>query len=107
MELHRSNDRGLFPGLFGRETAIRDVQDGVLRCPNCTWELEDGLCNACGWSDVSDDGHFSDGFTGSDDGHQVMDALAAASPSSLHGWPQQADSVDGSFFPPPGPATDH
>ena len=29
-------------------TVIRDVDDGVDRCPRCTWELEDGWCEACG-----------------------------------------------------------
>ena len=27
---------------------IRDYEDGVDRCPFCTWELEDGMCNRCG-----------------------------------------------------------
>ena len=28
---------------------IRDVEDGVDRCPRCTWELEDGWCESCGY----------------------------------------------------------
>ena len=28
---------------------IRDVEDGIDRCPRCTWELEDGWCESCGY----------------------------------------------------------
>lgn len=43
---------GLFHGCFGRTLRtiappIRDNQDGVDRCPRCTWELEDGYCTSC------------------------------------------------------------
>jgi hypothetical protein len=50
--------------LLGRPAApIRDVEDGVDRCPRCTWELEDGVCLNCGYghdeeanfSDISED----------------------------------------------------
>lgn len=50
---------GLFKGAFksssqndlaGRR-AIRDTDDDVERCPVCTWELEEGMCNHCGWAD--------------------------------------------------------
>jgi hypothetical protein len=35
---------------------IRDAEDGVDRCPNCTWELEDGRCQHCGYPvDLTDD----------------------------------------------------
>ena len=51
-------------GLFGvrfrnaasrRIPIIRDEEDGVNRCPVCTWELEDGLCENCnpGFSESS------------------------------------------------------
>ena len=55
--------RGLFEGLFRptgfgfahhHRPAILDQEDGVDRCPQCTWELEDGGCLHCGWT-VSDD----------------------------------------------------
>ncbi|TLD39229.1 hypothetical protein E2P81_ATG00216 [Venturia nashicola] len=44
---------GLWKGFFRRPTrlprpAIRDVEDGVDRCPYCQWELEDGMCQRCG-----------------------------------------------------------
>lgn len=43
---------GLFRGCFGHSLRInappiRDNQDGVDRCPRCTWELEDGYCTSC------------------------------------------------------------
>ncbi|MCJ1426127.1 hypothetical protein MMC29_004029 [Sticta canariensis] len=46
------HSRGLFRGCFllsSRRNAhpIRDAQDGVERCPRCTWELEDGFCVSC------------------------------------------------------------
>lgn len=43
---------GLFKGCFRhgrlRLQAIHDPGDGVDRCPECHWELEDGVCNSCG-----------------------------------------------------------
>ena len=55
---------GLFRGCFktrlhGARPTIRDEEDGVTRCPNCTWELEDGYCNACGVGYGSDGEEFS------------------------------------------------
>ena len=44
---------GLFKGCFKRGYhgyigPIHDAGDGVDRCPNCNWELEEGFCNTCG-----------------------------------------------------------
>lgn len=43
---------GLFKGTFKRGhlrlLPIHDPGDGVDRCPNCHWEVEDGYCNQCG-----------------------------------------------------------
>lgn len=44
---------GLWKGFFRRPTrlprpALRDLEDGVDRCPYCQWELEDGMCQRCG-----------------------------------------------------------
>lgn len=52
----RGHKGGLFRGCFRRTRrrhlpAIRDDEDGVDRCPRCTWELEDGLCEGCGYRD--------------------------------------------------------
>ena len=54
---------GLFRGCFRRTrrrqwAAIRDDGDGVNRCPECLWELEDGICPQCSIPGSSDsDGH--------------------------------------------------
>ena len=47
---------GLFKGVFKDSIAprlpfLRDVEDGVDRCPGCTWEIEDdsGRCGHCGY----------------------------------------------------------
>ena len=51
---------GLFPDCFTREerrmpSYIRDLADGVNRCPRCTWEMEDGECASCGFPYDEDD----------------------------------------------------
>ena len=58
--------QGLFGGRF-RVTVprhvpvIRDEEDGVERCPQCMWELEDGVCERCGYgTSDEDDGSFMD-----------------------------------------------
>ncbi|KAL9104074.1 MAG: hypothetical protein Q9163_000926 [Psora crenata] len=74
VELDRSGQRGLFKGIFRRQRIgpfIRDEQDGVARCPRCTWELEDGACGSCGWGAVTD----------TDESQSMEDA------ESAHGWP--------------------
>ena len=53
---------GLFKGRFKRRRppflglprVLRDAADGVERCPSCMWELEEGMCNQCGWPQHSD-----------------------------------------------------
>jgi len=62
---------GIFRGCF-RTTArrpmmpmirarpIRDAEDGVERCPSCTWELEDGRCESCGYPFREDSEYLSD-----------------------------------------------
>lgn len=60
---------GLFRGLFTSQRhsiqVIRDQEDGVDRCPMCSWELEDGECVQCGLF-FDDNGELSlgDGFSG-------------------------------------------
>jgi len=71
VEKDRSNTGprgGLFRGSFKRGALgrrmppdyeargpIRDDEDGVDRCPRCTWELEDGLCQSCGYPSEDDE----------------------------------------------------
>ena len=44
---------GLFGGLFKPKgpslKPLVDVDDGVMRCPHCQWELEEDACGGCGW----------------------------------------------------------
>jgi hypothetical protein len=68
---------GLFKGCFkthplhGRVPSLqvlRDQEDGVDRCPVCTWELEDGGCQQCGLIfDESGEVSWGDSFTGFSD----------------------------------------
>jgi len=64
---------GLFRGSFKFQhlnlRAIRDDEDGVERCPRCTWELEDGVCLRC-HTRIDDEGimrHISEDFSDLDD----------------------------------------
>ena len=75
-----STTRGLFGGRFRRDSSrrfnvIRDDEDGVERCPQCTWEIHDGWCEGCGLlveEDWSDDGSgYSDGVSDLD--HDTLD----------------------------------
>lgn len=47
---------GLFQGCFKKVVPfarpIDDGEDGVQRCPRCTWELQDGVCEHCGLYDT-------------------------------------------------------
>ncbi|KAK3080742.1 hypothetical protein LTS18_013596 [Coniosporium uncinatum] len=59
-----SRTGGLFKGCFrppslpdARLRAIRDIEDGVDRCPLCSWEIEDAMCARCGL-------HFDEDGTG-------------------------------------------
>src|SRR4051794_13897053 len=62
IEADRNGEEGLFKGAFHHvynrpgllrtvRAPIRDLDDGVDRCPQCTWELEDGVCLQCGFND--------------------------------------------------------
>ena len=68
---------GLFRGCFRRTrrrqwAAIRDDGDGVNRCPECLWELEDGICPQCSIPGSSD----SDGHESWDDDPYGMDGAS-------------------------------
>ncbi|KAI4253498.1 MAG: hypothetical protein L6R42_007558 [Xanthoria sp. 1 TBL-2021] len=66
---------GRFNGLARYRAPIRDSLDGVDRCPRCTWELEDGTCNSCGYS-------FLDNFSNSDETTMTIDDLSMDSDHS-------------------------
>lgn len=83
---------GLFRGCFRlmarrpipRAQPIRDAEDGVERCPGCTWELEDGRCESCGYPFDSDYMSDSEGMghsdmeygSGADMDNDILEALA-------------------------------
>lgn len=56
------NTGGLFQGCFKPKPQhigpIYDADDGVTRCPNCAWELEEDECMNCGYH--ADDGTIGD-----------------------------------------------
>ncbi|KAL4944913.1 hypothetical protein BDV06DRAFT_186106 [Aspergillus oleicola] len=57
------NDGGLFKGIFSKarhhpSAPIIDLEDGVVRCPHCSWELEEAGCVNCGYR--HDDDSMSD-----------------------------------------------
>ncbi|KAL1793150.1 hypothetical protein ACET3X_008132 [Alternaria dauci] len=67
---------GLFKGCFRLShhqrgpslQVVRDQEDGVDRCPVCTWELEDGGCTQCGLIfDETGEVSWGDSFTGFSD----------------------------------------
>lgn len=68
---------GLFKGCFRQHPlhargpslqVVRDQEDGVDRCPICTWELEDGGCQQCGLVfDETGEVSWGDSFSGFSD----------------------------------------
>ena len=108
---------GLFRGCFRagaqrpliREEIIRDVEDGVNRCPSCAWELEGGHCFRCGYGIDSDFGSDYEGLSPADSDDNV-DADADADAVIGHLYPYDdiysADgdepiSIDGIADDPP------
>lgn len=69
---------GLFGGLFKPKAPalkpVVDVDDGVVRCPSCAWELEDGEnCPGCGWRYRPDEDRTD--YSGSDDSDTDYDSV--------------------------------
>lgn len=89
LEEDKANDHptrgGLFGGLFRPKVAapqpVFDVDDGVIRCPNCTWELEEGnTCPGCGYeyqgSHADSDSDLSqDPYSGEGEGESEIDSI--------------------------------
>ena len=97
-----SAGRGLFGGRFRHSTprripVIRDDEDGVERCPQCTWEIQDGWCESCGYmveEDWSDTGlGYSDDLSDLDDDILVERALEER---DMYGLPD--DYIDDDVF---------
>ena len=105
LERDKSNtDRkngGLFKGVFkqwargGPHHVFRDAQDGVDRCPECHWELNDGICEQCGMLYGSDGEAHSLDFDDDDwdDESEIsqISALARSHDSSLEGGSATGD----------------
>jgi hypothetical protein len=70
---------GLFKGCFPERRApslhiVRDQEDGVDRCPVCTWELEDGECRQCGLVfDETGEVSWGDSFSGFSDRDELSE----------------------------------
>lgn len=99
---------GLFKGLFNVHPhairrslhVVRDQEDGIDRCPICTWELEDGGCTQCGLvfdetGEVSWDNSFT-GFSDMDEmSEQDVDDLEAALGLEEGEFDDFGDQMDG------------
>lgn len=70
---------GLFRGLFRTEAPparpIIDLEDGVLRCPQCSWEIEDESegCVQCGFRESWSSDGSADEETDSEDNSEMAD----------------------------------
>jgi hypothetical protein len=103
---------GLFKGAFSRNRLhihgpIHDVEDGVMRCPNCAWEMEDGECGHCGYAE-----HESDFSDEENDGDATTDTQSVISVRSSEYASDEGDEDGESHFNaeeyvmnmlPPGP----
>jgi len=88
---------GLFRGCFrghsiGRHITIQDVEDGVERCPNCAWELEEGYCDSCGINYGTDmESYYGDSipseFDQSETDMTVSDGFHEHDPGDFHDEP--------------------
>lgn len=69
---------GVFTGAHRHLPPIRDIQDGVIRCPTCAFELEGGECNQCGWydSDLSIDDDDDELSINSEDDSDISESNA-------------------------------
>lgn len=85
---------GLFQGIFKMRMhplaefgPLHDISDGVLRCPHCHWEIEEGMCTQCGYE--IDDDEYPD-FSDEDEG-ELFDTDSEmddeSDQGSIHGLP--------------------
>ena len=109
------NGSGLFGGLFNSNAQrpimpyapIRDYEDGVIRCPECAWEVdEDGICMGCGHRLYNDsDDSLSDSIeddiatdSDSDDESIVSDLPVPLPVQHFYGLPDSGDEDDDTHF---------
>ena len=79
---HRASSGGLFRGCFNFESQLGDMprvglmdhSDGVMRCPMCHWELENGYCYQCSEHIPSAITRFSSDDESEDEGHSPDEA---------------------------------
>ncbi|KAL4890902.1 hypothetical protein BDV59DRAFT_183356 [Aspergillus ambiguus] len=88
---------GLFRGTFSNAPRpllgpIVDLEDNVVRCPSCSWELEDGVeCPQCGYHQYEDslseraDSELSDVMDMMDDEYDDFEDTD----DFWHGWPER------------------
>jgi hypothetical protein len=95
LELDKGNGHptqgGLFGGLFKpKEVTLRPViddDDGVMRCPHCAWELEEGHCEGCGYQ-------YRPGTEGTDDSES--EDYSETDPDSFDGLDEE-EPMEGDF----------
>lgn len=113
---------GLFSGLFKHGERLQwlplhDPGDDVDRCPNCHWELEEGVCGSCGLHigdedgfglDTGDSDESSEGDEVDDDmiphDHDGMDDTASFEDFDFGSVNDEDDNIDIDIFgalPPP------
>ena len=92
---------GLFKGCFTKLNSgypfrmIRDSEDGVDRCPQCGWEVEDGECVHCGMHfDAYGVAGWHDGIADDDFSSELDEDLELEDADLAHGFRAHSD-VDG------------
>lgn len=94
---------GLFGGLFKPKAPslkpVVDVDDGVVRCPGCAWELEDGeQCENCGWRYRPDEDRTD--YSGTDDLSETdFDSMYDDEAEDGFGGIDDDDSIWGAYGP--------
>lgn len=96
---------GLFRGAFGHPPItqpIVDLEDNVIRCPQCGWELEDDVeCEHCGYIGDLDSDAGDSQWSGTEENSEMADFLDEEAQDDFDG----ADAFHGdhgifaSFFP--------
>ncbi|KAL4921276.1 hypothetical protein BDW62DRAFT_142659 [Aspergillus aurantiobrunneus] len=69
---------GLFRGIFNKgrhqpAQPIIDLEDGVIRCPQCSWELDDMGCVNCGYNPDEDSMSGTDWRSDSEENSEMTD----------------------------------
>ncbi|EPS42729.1 hypothetical protein H072_3323 [Dactylellina haptotyla CBS 200.50] len=119
VEADKNDPKGLFTGMFAKKAnggnALYDPEDGVARCPDCTWEIEDRRCPNCGRrfhasempgndSDISDASDFSEESDldeeDDDDSISISDRSENPLDADMHDMDDYPDSENGPWEEP-------